>query len=116
MGDVRVSRQHLHLDPTDEGKPRFILLGFDRPFNTLYAALYEGLESEGEEIPTKAFGYHPAEQGCTPPGTEYGIYPADIGDFDRILTEWGLSEREREMAGRLLAKDEDYDGPELVVA
>lgn len=95
---------------------RMLLCGYDRPFNTLYAALYEGKVADGEEIPSKAIGYHPTEQACTPPGTEYGVYPADIGDFDRALIEWGLGDTEREAAGRLLAKDEDYDGPELVVA
>lgn len=92
-----------------------LLLGYDRPFNTLYAALYDGKEVDGEEIPSKAIGYHPAEQGSAPPGTDYGIYPADIGDFDRALKDWGLTDEQREQAGRLLAQDSDYDGPEIVL-
>lgn len=113
-----MSRQTLPLGPTDEGERRYILLGYDRPFNTLFAALYEGYKTqtaEGEEeIPTEAIGYHPVEQEIAPPGTDYGVYPADIGDLDRALIKWGLSERQREIAGGLLAKDEDYDGPEFV--
>lgn len=97
------------------GDGRMVLLGFDRPFNTLYAALYEGKESEGEEIPSRAIGYHPAEVGSTPPGTKYGVYPADIGDFDRALTEWGLTGAQREKAGKLLAQDGDYDGPAVAI-
>lgn len=87
------------------GGERILVFGHDRPFHTLFAALYEDQDAPW---PSKAIGYHPAEQRLDPEETtEYGVYPADIHDLDRALIEWGIGPNVRERVGRQLAK---HDG------
>lgn len=85
---------------------RRLLVGYDRPFRTLYAQLFDGTDKIPDE-PSRVMGYHPMEQGLNVPaqGIEYGPYPVDISTFDRVLVEWGLTEQDRDRAGAALARD-----------
>jgi hypothetical protein len=71
-----------------------VVAGFDRPFNTWYAQLYDSNWSErisDDDSPMKTVGYHPSEQALSHPETEHGPYP--VKDYDELasyLTAWGI--------------------------
>ena len=87
----------------DDG--RAVVFGNDPSFNTLFAQLFApGDVDDPGAKPVEALGYHPAEQ-LLEPGPRYGPYPADLGDLDAALIEWGVDGDTREDIGRRLAAE-----------
>jgi hypothetical protein len=74
--------------------PLELTAGFDRPFNTWFAQLYDANFSErfaDDDSPAKTVGYHPTEQVLSHPDTEHGPYPVkDYDELQSYLEAWGI--------------------------
>jgi hypothetical protein len=73
---------------------RYVICGFDRPFGTFFAQLYDPLDDPNDP-PIKSIGYHPAERDPRE-RTSHGPYPvATAEQFNRALEAWSLDPRDR---------------------
>jgi len=98
-----MSRQRVNLDG------RFVVVGYDGAFHTLYASLYDDAEDTNLP-PVKAVGYHPVERLASE-RTEHGPYPCGFAELEQALCDWGLSGAERERVGAAIAQDPDMPTP-----
>lgn len=71
-----------------------LVAGWDRPFGTWFAQLYDANFSEQtqDDSPAKTVGYHPTEQALSHAKTEHGPYPMPtytaLQTF--LIGEWGI--------------------------
>jgi hypothetical protein len=83
-----------------------LVYGEDRSFGTLFAQLWDREAYERYDgAPVKAAGYHPVER-VSHEDTEYGPYPLDLDNLDRVLQDWGADPAVREKVGRTLARSQ----------
>lgn len=68
-----------------------VVVGWDRPFHTFFAQLYEP-GADFDDSPLRTVGYHPTEQGLTPE-SQHGPYPVEnVDDLFKLIGSWGLSD------------------------
>jgi hypothetical protein len=68
--------------------------GYDRPFGTWFAQLYDANFSEqtDDDSPAKTAGYHPTERALSHPDTEHGPYPIrSYAELEVHLISWGIT-------------------------